>query len=651
MRISLIAIALSSVSIMPFISFDAMAQISTTQITNPEALNKPQIIAPVPIAVNFPAKEVVIVVYSENINFDDIINIDAPKLGFNNDLYKTYRLKIEKGQMVEMTLKSANNNGFVEIGDIIGGEICRNCTFSSSLKSQSGQIVTIAKFIAPKNGEYIARVNFSNIKEINNFNIDIKFTNPPKKHHTHLINSKLANGANLGGTISKTDNLDNYGDPFDEYEIFLEQGQYYYLSVKGNGFEPILEISGPQTNNKDFVINGTKSLEKNNISAQFSAPKSGNYKILISAPINVYGNYDFIISPNRPIKSTYSQPIEIGGQYDYYYNSNELGQFYDLKLEAGKKYWLLADSKDFDIKAQIGEFDNGEFISAQSDDDSGVGTNSILTFNGNFAKFPILRISQSKKSRAKFKNGNFNIKLTEFVKNELNAPLQQLQINKSLSAELTKDATRDKLNRAFNLYKLELTKGQRITLSANSKIDIGLEILAKNNIEAQALVENDDYEKTNPKLRFNAPYDGEYFIKIYANELMDFGPYKLFIEQTSKQKIPSPTLLVLDTPLTKELKLKNESREISDNLVQTFTFSPILNQKYLVTSVSEDFDSVIKIITPSGKSGREFDDTPASKNAVAEFVASEDGIYKIQISGFSPTDIGKFIIKIISVQN
>lgn len=582
---------------------------------------------------------------------------------FANDKssFETYRINAKEGQIISLVLNSVQFKPIIEIGDINGSQLCPTCNFSGA----DGENNAAIKYIVEKDGPVLIRVSNNEAGTFGEYNLKIDVKNAPIS-----TIPKLAIGKTIIGKIDGTEKPNQDGEGFDTYQIKLKKGDKFQADLISKDFEPYLEIIGPEFEGEKFIKTDEGSGEGKNARILINAPIDGTYIF------NVYTNNskgEYSLKLGEPIKynipknQTASINTPILGKLteqtiDYRYGDKIHAIRYNIKFEAGKKYWISLKSNDFDPRLEIGLSDkDNAFTLIEADDDNGDSENALMLYTANDNLDYIIRATHL------LSDENYPLELSETIGNfELNikeaniAPMAEkgkpIKIGDKIKGEF-----KDGQMRAWNYfledyYEIELKKNQRIE-AVLSKPD-GSKIIPYISIgEGEVLEEflslNDGMYKndvSNSKVRFKAAKDGKYIIRIQNEDLNNEGEFNLSINaMPDNSKEIAPLKIEFDKEIISTLDLNDMSEGNSDIPYETYIFDAIEGQTYEITQKSDDFDSVfgVKALNDDAPYKLYDDEQGSYYNAQAIFTAPKTGPYLIKASALNGSEMGEFKLKII----
>ncbi len=188
------------------------------------------------------------------------------------------------------------------------------------------------------------------------------------------------------GTIVEESWVDADGHHFTDKEVVLQEGTRYRVSATSGDIDTILTVFAPRSEEvvgtNDDGPDGTDSV------LTFTAPKTGPYRLRVAGyEPDQFGEYTLSIAtaapptPPQPFtgrSETVVWTVRDGALDDS--AGDDASADYLIRLEAGKPVSIRAESDDFDVVLSLFSADDRFGDPVASDDDSGGGTNAMLTF-------------------------------------------------------------------------------------------------------------------------------------------------------------------------------------------------------------------------------------------------------------------------------
>jgi hypothetical protein len=165
-------------------------------------------------------------------------------------------------------------------------------------------------------------------------------------------------------------------------------------------------------------------------------------------------------------------------------------------------------------------------------------------------------------------------------------------------------------------FTVRARRGQRLEAIARSDaFDTYLEVYAPGGGD-EALAEDDDGlgEGTNSRLRFTAPEDGAYRLRVRTFSGLDGGAYSLSLAQRpDAPRAPRPGSIRVGQTIEGEISDSDPEAEDDENRYDAYAFRAAAGQRYAVSLNAEDFDPVVRV-------------GQMERGAFVELAANDDGV-------------------------
>jgi plastocyanin len=232
---------------------------------------------------------------------------------------------------------------------------------------------------------------------------------------------------------------------------------------------------------------------------------------------------------------------------------NERGRFQVFRLEvtAGKRYAIVMRADDFDSYVSVARQVNGLTDYLASDDDGAGNSNARLKWTPKTAGAYYL-IAQSLKEDGV---GNFTVRL-DTLPAVIITPPKLVAMGEGMQGELAEtDPTVDEKGAYYDLYKITLRKGQKITIEMTGSGDLDSFVgIGRMTTDSLVIDETDDDGggEKHSRLRYTAKDDGEHIIRAQALDANSTGTYTLKVSE----RVTRPPVIVniaANTPVTGDI--------------------------------------------------------------------------------------------------
>jgi len=151
-------------------------------------------------------------------------------------------------------------------------------------------------------------------------------------------------------------------------------------------------------------------------------------------------------------------------------------------------------------------------------------------------------------------------------------------------------------------FKISARRGQRLEAVARSEaFDTYLEVFGPGEVgdEAEALAQDDDGldDGTNSRLRFTAPENGDYTLRVRTFSGLDGGDYSLSLTQRpDAPRAPRPAAIRLGQTVEGTISDSDPEAEDGDGgPYDAYAFRAAAGQRYAISLEAEDFDPMLRV--------------------------------------------------------
>ncbi len=410
-------------------------------------------IEPIPKTINFPAK------ISGKLSFEDANDADF--------LFKdVYSVKLSKGQIIDIDLKSNSFDPMVEITDPSGKKISDDDNgigknaFLNYRASQSGNYKIDVKTNDYNLGEYNLLLNDAKAKTPNSI-------------------APINAGQKIKSQIGNNDIIIENGDKIiaKNYSFTPQKGKSYWLELSSNDFDPMLEFGKNSANGFNQIAIDDDSGKNNSAIILYKAQSTDRLIARIRPSFDnglktKLGSYNFSIreaniapQPNNP-KPTNKNAIingklQDGGARDV---NNFLYDLYALPLNMDDRIIVSANA-DFDSSIEIGTIKNGKFEAVLKDDDSNGGFNPSTHFRATAAQDYVIKLKANEIQT----NGNYQINISP-IENPIMPSPTPINLGDEINGNLSiNSASFGPKDTPYDLYSFDAKMGETYIISMSSK--------------------------------------------------------------------------------------------------------------------------------------------------------------------------------------
>jgi plastocyanin len=327
---------------------------------------------------------------------------------------------------------------------------------------------------------------------------------------------------------------------------------------------------------------------------------------------------------------------------------NEKGRFQVFRFDvtAGKRYSIVMRADDFDSYVSVARQVNGLTDYMASDDDGAGNSNARLKWTPKVSGSYYL-IAQSLKEDGL---GNFTVRL-DTLPAVIITPPKMVAMGEPMTGELAEtDPTVDEKGAYYDLYKISLRKGQRITIEMNAPGDLD-SFVGIGRMTADSLVidetDDDGGGEKNSRLRYTAKEDGEHIIRAQALEANSTGTYTLKVTERVVRP-PVITNIAANTPVTGEIS-DTDSEADDGSFYDAYRITVRAGESVTITMRSTAVDSYVVIgqMVDGEWNQIAFDDDGAGgNNARLSHTFESAGEYIIRANTVGAGKTGSYTIRV-----
>jgi hypothetical protein len=347
-------------------------------------------------------------------------------------------------------------------------------------------------------------------------------------------------GQTVTGSLGPRDPRTTEKGRFRVYRFEAHKGQRLIVTLRSADFDAFLTIARTVGGITDAIATDDDrgGGEKNtDARVRFNSPEDGTYLLVAqSLQEDGAGAYTLSLEAAPATTTAASRPITVGqtvsgrlDETDAILEDDET--YYDTWLLNGRKgqrvqVEMKADSLDAFIS--FGKMDGAEFTSLRTDDDSGEGTNSKLTFTLPDSGQYVIRANE-----VGTKTGAYTLSVAERQPGPTVATPHPIEPNAEVTGHLNDEDPAGDDGSFFDYWTYQGKAGDRLRITMSSEaFDTFVSIGTLDGTSYNELGGNDDgTDGTNSLLEFTLPNDGIYVIRAKALSGENEGEYKLKVEK------------------------------------------------------------------------------------------------------------------------
>ena len=453
----------------------------------------------------------------------------------------------------------------------------------------------------------------------------------------------------VAGELTDSDPTRAGGSPYDEFLVQARAGDQLFARMESSAFDTYLEIvrpDGSSWTNDDYEGTSVSQLD-------VTAESSGTFRIRATAYSSTgRGAYtiSYRVRPelNDQNATLFREPDRLS-RGDVKDDNDKYFDEYIISLVAGQRVRARMESSDFDTYLRV--IGPSREVSAYNDDYDGSTSVSLVDFVAPQAgTYTIEVTSYSGGSTGRYE-------LTYWVSRDAVQLMQTTpapgsrsgtsgsgtsarsggdQVRGSLSSS---DPTRSGGER-YDAYYVSASEGDFIfARMESSAFDTYLEIL---NPRGEVVGTNDDFEGTSvSQLEVLADMPGRYEVRATAYSSSGSGAYSL--EYAVREGFNAPGIQAY----TEQGELRSgDERDSNGKYLDTYSVYVTSGQRVIVRMVSNDFDTYLRLVDPTGDVVETNDDFGGSTSeSFIEHTASISGTYTIQITSYAADATGRYTLE------
>ncbi len=351
-------------------------------------------------------------------------------------------------------------------------------------------------------------------------------------------------GRTLDGTLARTDPTLNERGRFRIFRLDAKAGQRYALVMRADDFDSYLSIARQVNGLTDYLASDDDGAGNSNARLKWTPKVSGTYYVVAqSLKDDGLGNFTVRLDTLPPVVITPPRPVTIGEALTGELAEtdpavDEKGSYFDLyRITARKGQRLIIEMRgagDLDALVGIGRMSGDSLVIDETDDDSGGGKNARLRYTVKEDGTYIIR-AQAVDANA---TGSYTLKVTERVARP--ATIVNLAANTPTTGELTDTDDEADDGSFFDLYRITVRAGERVTITMRSSAVDSYLVLGQMVDGAWNEIEKDDDSAGGQNARLEHTFDtaGEYLIRANTVGAGKTGTYIIRVDRTGGGAAP-----------------------------------------------------------------------------------------------------------------
>lgn len=432
----------------------------------------------------------------------------------------------------------------------------------------------------------------------------------------------------------------------------------YLITLRSSDFDAFLRVARVSGGLTDFLVEDDDGGGAKDAQIRFRPPAPGPYLLVAQAFDGGSGGFTLEVQEmaNLPLVA---RAIETGQRITGAL-SNESPilerrstryDVYTLQARAGQKLRITLTADDFDPYLIVGQRRQGEFAELASDDDSGPGLHSLLTFEAPESGEYQLRVTSARRGQT----GAYTLRVVEPGGAAAATAVRPVRLNQDLAGTLADtDPTLDE-GQPYHRWSLAARQGEPLLITLRSAdFDTYLAFGRVQEGEFAELRGDDDGgDGTNSRLLVTAPESGEYLIQVRGYGQGATGAYVLRVAGAA----PEAAALAPRQPLRLSQEVTG-TLDDGDPMLEDgsryddWLFTARANERLTFTLRSDAFDSYLGV--GQIEQGRfvelsSNDDAPGGQdgtNSRLVLVTPAAGEYVVRVNSFGPGQSGPYTLKV-----
>jgi hypothetical protein len=475
-----------------------------------------------------------------------------PKLD-DDSFYDMWTYRATAGESVKITLRSTDFDTYLAVGKLDGESFESDETDDDGAGGTDSEV----KMTFREAGVYHVRVNSLSAGEKGAYTLVLEegpVSTPVEAQGTLKV------GSNVSGALSEDDPTLDDDSHYDLWTYSGTSGETVRFTLRSDDFDAYLSFG--EMDGEDFteMENDDDGAGGTDAKLTVTLSKNGEFVVRVnSLSEGETGDYTLVVEQGDPSEVTVSDgddhdhgeapsveadplpepsPITSGqtvngdlSESDPRMDDNSRYDLYSFTAKRGQQVVVTMRSAAFDAYMALGQIDNGEFNSVESDDDTGGGDDAQITYRITRDGVYVIRAN----SLFAEKTGAYTVEM-ELGDAPPPVPIttQPIRYGQTVNGELaTTDPQMDD-DSHYDLWKFTGRQGDKIVITMKSTVFDTYLAFGRLAEEEFSQIESDDDSGggTDSKLEYTLESDGEYVVR--ANSLFSkgLGAYTLNITRS-----------------------------------------------------------------------------------------------------------------------
>jgi hypothetical protein len=338
-------------------------------------------------------------------------------------------------------------------------------------------------------------------------------------------------------------------------------------------------------------------------------------------------------------------------------DDNSFFDLYTFQGRAGERVSIRLASSSFDAYLSLGRMNGKTFEEIESDDDSGGGSDALITVTLPSEGTYIIRAN----SLSEGETGAYTLSLTPAgavqggSSKGASAPSAGvIRFGQTVSGSLdTSDAILDADDTYYDLWRFTGRRGQRVEITlASSAFDAYLVLGRMNGSVMEPQASNDDGGGgTDARIRTTLPADGEYVIRANTLSQGETGAYTLRLaELAARPAPPAPSAIRAGQTVNGTLS-SSDPQAGDDSYYDAYAYQGRAGERLTIIMKSAAFDTYLvigRMVNGEFEQIDSDDDGAGGTDSKLEITLDEPGTYVIRANSLTSEATGAYTLSIQS---
>jgi hypothetical protein len=422
----------------------------------------------------------------------------------------------------------------------------------------------------------------------------------------------VSRGVEAYGTLTTSDPTLSDGTYYDQWTFTARAGEHLLIDVGSTEFDTKLyvgRIVGGEWIELDYDDDGG---EGTNSQLAFTPAATGEYVIRVQPYSTTLGRYTVRVGEapleRAPQTRHASRGQVVTGVLDATDATLDDGKPYEhwvFSAQAGERLSFDLSATDFDTYLSVGEMSGSEYMELAYDDDSGEGTNSLLSDwsaprSGEF----IVRVRPYSSG-----TGSYTLAINSGASPvaSVSGGPQTRYVTRGQTVNGVIDASDAALadGRSYEHWLFSAQAGERVTFDLRSSaFDTYLSVgEMRGSTYVELATDDDSGEGTNSLLSdWSAPRSGEFVVRVRPYGTSGSGNYTLGISGGSTSVMTGGGRMIFDASNDECRNMSHTTSQRRDQPVAAFLLQPPSSGTITLTTENERPDPVMYVYSPAGLS-------------------------------------------------